>query len=104
MADIPLENTAADSLCSHSANRSSSTSRLGLLKREYTSPVASPALGSRRPDVKSKKSLPSCAVLNTNVDVKKIGGLSDPSDKLGSKPYPIIWVSGLSRCLPILRL
>ncbi len=84
MADIPLENTAAVSVCSHSARRSSSTSRFGLLKREYTRPVDWPATGSRRPEVKSKKSLPSCAVLNTNVEVKKIGGLSDPSDKDGS--------------------
>ncbi len=34
MADMPLENTAAVSPCSQSASRSSSTSRLGLLKRE----------------------------------------------------------------------
>ncbi len=54
------------------------------MKREYTRPVDWPATGSRRPEVKSKKSLPSCAVLNTNVEVKKIGGLSDPSDKDGS--------------------
>src|ERR1700679_3557562 len=84
IADMPLENTAAASPYSHSAKRSSSTSRLGLLKREYTRPDAWPAPGSRLPDVKSKKSLPSCAVLNTNVDVRKIGGLSEPSDKVGS--------------------
>src|SRR6202051_1669550 len=60
IADMPLENTAAVSPSSHNARRSSSTSRLGLLKREYTRPEDSPAPGSRRPEVKSKKSLPSC--------------------------------------------
>ena len=84
MADIPLENTAAASPSSHNASRSSSTSRFGLLNLEYTRPEDWPALGSRRPEVKSKKSLPSWAVLKTNVEVKKIGGFSEPSDKLGS--------------------
>src|ERR1700678_2313296 len=84
MAAIPLENTAAISPRSHSVRRSSRTSRLGLLNREYTKPLDCPGGNSRRPDVKSKKSLPSCAVRNTKVEVKKIGGLSDPSDNRGS--------------------
>ena len=45
MADMPLENTAALSPPSHSASRSSSTSRFGLLKREYTRPGAWPGGG-----------------------------------------------------------
>src|ERR1017187_9150019 len=97
IAAMPLENTAANSPPSHRASRSSSTSRFGLLKREYTRPDVCPARGSRRPEVKSKKSFPSCAVLKANVEVRKIGGFKDPSERLGSYPYPIIWVSGLRR-------
>jgi hypothetical protein len=49
--------------------------------RVYTRPYE---ILSRRPDTKSKKSCPSSAVLKTNVEVRKTGGLTAPSDSCGS--------------------
>ena len=40
----------------------------------------------RLPVIPSKKRFPSAAFSNTKVEVRKIGGLSDPSDSAGSKP------------------
>ena len=50
----------------------------------------------------SKKRFPSAAFSNTKVEVRKIGGLSEPSDSTGSKPWPIISVAGLNLWLPML--
>jgi len=48
------------------------------------------------PVIPSKKRFPSSAFSKTNVEVRKIGAFSEPSDSAGSKPYPIINVAGLS--------
>jgi hypothetical protein len=39
--------------------------------------------------------LPAAAFSKTKVEVRKIGGFSEPSDSAGSKPWPIIRVDGL---------
>jgi hypothetical protein len=49
----------------------------------------------------SKWRFPAAAFSNTKVEVRKIGGFSDPSDKAGSKPWPIIRVAGFSLLLLI---
>src|SRR3546814_11891878 len=49
----------------------------------------------------SKWRLPAAALGKTKVEVAKIGGFSEPSDKAGSKPWPIISVEGFNLRPPI---
>lgn len=96
IADMPLEVTAASSEPSSSDRRSSTISRLGWLKRLYTSPADSPCGSGLRPDTRSKNSAPSSAERKAKVEVRNTGGLTAPSDRKGSKPYDIICVSACS--------
>src|SRR4051812_18783603 len=51
--------------------------------------------------IPSKWRLPAAAFSKTKVEVRKIGGFKEPSDKAGSKPWPIIIVDGFSLRPPI---
>src|SRR3954463_14838331 len=63
------------------------------------SPSAPPG---RLPVTPSKKRLPAAALSNTKVEVRKIGGLSEPLLSSGAKPKPSISVCGFSLWLPML--
>src|SRR6185369_11717051 len=56
----------------------------------------------RLPVTPSKKRLPAAAFSNTKVEVRKIGGFSEPSLSSGSNPYPSIRLCAVSLRLPIL--
>jgi hypothetical protein len=64
---------------------------VGPVEARIDQPSAPPG---RLPVTPSKKRLPAAALSNTKVEVRKIGGFSEPSDRAGSKPWPIIRVEG----------